>query len=347
MARKIMKEFRLDEISIVDRPAQEHAKITIAKRALTKAIAITSPSDGHAHLITTRDERSGITSYVAGHSHDWLLDDSGNIVLAEAEGHTHGVGVMVKSLTEEQLAVLEGAQWEQASKTAGTAGDSGGRMTDQNKKAAEELAAAQEELKVLKAELAEAKQLAELTDAEKEFLKGLDDKAKFLALDAKEREAELAKAEDADPVVYTTEDGLEIRKSAGDVVLALAKKADQELKARQELEKKAADADLAKRASELKLPGGEDAKKALLKALDSLSGDEQKAALELLSVNTERLEQATKQLGTKKSDSDSDPVEAIAEKLRKEDPKLTQEQAYAKALQTPEGLAAFNKMRSV
>lgn len=342
--KKIMKEFRLDEISIVDHPAQQPARITLAKRGVTKAVALTAANEGHAHAIVTADQKSGSTSYVDEHVHDWIIDDAGTISIADAAGHTHSIDRIVKGLTEEQLAILVDNH-KLASESADAIGKSGGKdMTDQNKQSAEELAAAQKEIQVLKAKLAKA----ELSAEEKELLKGMDEagQEKFMAMDDAGRKAELAKAQDADPVVYETEDGLEIRKSAGDVVLSLAKKADEERKARQELEKQAAEADLAKRAGEMKLPGELDAKKALLKAVDSLDEGEKKAAMELLNTNTERLALATERVGTTKGD-DSDPIEGIAKRLREADPKLTKEQAYANALQTPEGMAAFTKMRSV
>lgn len=343
MAKRIMKEFRLDEISIVDHPAQRPAKIVLSKRDdIAKRLALTEPSDGHAHLIRTGDERDGTTSYADEHSHGWMLDDGGNIVLAEAKGHTHGIAILTKSLTEEQLACLAEVRKSEASTTAGTAGDSGGRnMTDQDKQPAEELA-------TLKAELAKAKKLAELGDAEKEFMKALDAPEKFLELSADERKAQMAKAQDADPVVYKTEDGLEIRKSAGDVVLALAKKADEERKARQELEKQAAEADLAKRAQELQISGDDAAKRALLKAVDSLGEAEQKAALELLNTNTERLAKAQESLGSSDagaSDAETE-LENIAKRIREADPKLTKEQALVAAMDTAEGASALLKMRS-
>lgn len=53
-----------------------------------------------------------------------------------------------------------------------------------------------------------------------------DDQAAFLALDGAGRDGVVKAARDADPVVYTTKAGLEIRKSAGDLAAELAKRAD-------------------------------------------------------------------------------------------------------------------------
>ena len=106
--RRIMKEFRIDEISGVDRPAQTTATVAIMKRrtddnddGIEKRALLTTATDGHTHLII--DEvgpaaraMGGRTDYVdssdggRGHSHPWILDpDSGAITIGMAAGHVH------------------------------------------------------------------------------------------------------------------------------------------------------------------------------------------------------------------------------------------------------------------
>ncbi len=350
--KNIMKEFHLREISIVDKPAQASAKIVIAKRAVEKRMALTTLTAGHAHLIvgvrahedSLAELVAGKTSYSDNHQHDWVQDDAGNIIIADVEGHSHGLSVLVKvdNLTEEQLASLETVPLE-ASMSAEAIGTSGETtMSDPNDQTAESVV--NEELETLKSQLATAERLAELNDADKAYLKGLseDDKATFIALDADGRQSELAKAADADAVVFTSEDGTEYRKSDDSRLINLAKASDKEKKKRQMLEEEAMKVDLEKRAAELPL-GKTAGVVSLVKAIDLLPTEEQGPALDLLKSHLGDLSKVTKSLGTTESSDDSvDPVDGIAKRLREADPSLTVEQAYSKALDTPEGQTAYN-----
>jgi len=345
----IMKEFSMNEISIVDHPAQADAKIVLAKRSedVEKRMALTTLTAGHAHLIVGMmaspdglgELRAGQTSYADGHSHSWVMDDAGNIILADAEGHSHGLAVLVKAdtLTEEQLASLETVPFE-ASKAAEAIGNSGETsMSDQNDQAVDPA------VEALKSQLAKAERLASLNDAEKAHLNGLEDGEAFLALDADARAEELAKAADANAVVFKSLDGTEYRKNDDPRLIALAKASDAERAKREALEKAAAQADLEKRAGELALPGEGAPRVSLLKAVDLLPEAEKAAVLELLKAHADRLGEATKTLGTTETPADGDPIEAIAKRLREQDPNLTEAQSYVKALETPEGIAAYHR----
>jgi len=339
--KNIMTEFRMDEISIVDNPAQKDAKVVLAKRAeaVQKRLALTTLTAGHSHLIVgiqassdgLSEVKAGRTSYADGHEHSFVIDDAGNIIIADAEGHSHGLSVLVKAdnLNEEQLASLETVPFE-ASETAEAIGTSGETtMSDQNKNVAE--TAANEELETLKSDLAKAQRLAELNDAEKAYLKGLgeDAQTEFLTLDAEGRQSEIEKSTEENSVIFKSLNGTEYRKSDDPRLVELAKESDEEKK---------------KRAKELSIPGDESAKANLLKAIDTLPEGERAGALELLKANAERLSKAETTLGTTEAPADdsADPVDGIAKKLRDADPSLTPEQAYSKALSTPEGLAAHN-----
>ena len=354
--KNIMTEFRMDEISIVDNPAQKDAKVVLAKRAeaVQKRLALTTLTAGHSHLIVgiqassdgLSEVKAGRTSYADGHEHSFVIDDAGNIIIADAEGHSHGLSVLVKAdnLNEEQLASLETVPFE-ASETAEAIGTSGETtMSDQNKNVAE--TAANEELETLKSDLAKAQRLAELNDAEKAYLKGLgeDAQTEFLTLDAEGRQSEIEKSTEENSVIFKSLNGTEYRKSDDPRLVELAKESDEEKKKRMKLEEKAEKSDLEKRAKELSIPGDESAKANLLKAIDTLPEGERAGALELLKANAERLSKAETTLGTTEAPADdsADPVDGIAKKLRDADPSLTPEQAYSKALSTPEGLAAHN-----
>lgn len=106
----IMSDLELVEISAVDRPAQEGARALLMKRdnggevpdEFSKRVWLTTSTEGHAHLV---DEQSfdgtlregGNTSWTQsegeerGHSHPWLRDEDDNIIIGEADGHTHQV----------------------------------------------------------------------------------------------------------------------------------------------------------------------------------------------------------------------------------------------------------------
>lgn len=67
---------------------------------MQKRIAMTSPVNGHSHTLSTLgsdlgEVKRGQTSYVDGHSHDWIMDEAGNIEIAHAQGHAHGIGAVV------------------------------------------------------------------------------------------------------------------------------------------------------------------------------------------------------------------------------------------------------------
>jgi len=67
---------------------------------MRKRIAMTSPVNGHSHTLTTRGMEGGelsrgTTSYQDGHTHDWIMDEAGNIELGHANGHSHGIGAVV------------------------------------------------------------------------------------------------------------------------------------------------------------------------------------------------------------------------------------------------------------
>lgn len=100
-----------------------------------------------------------------------------------------------------------------------------------------------------------------------------EDRDAFLSLSASDQTAELAKRSGDDPVVHTCLDGTEIRKSAGETVLALAKRNDQLARDLAKSNATSEDVTLTKRATDdLGNIGGElVGKKALLKALDSIT----------------------------------------------------------------------------
>jgi hypothetical protein len=118
-----------------------------------------------------------------------------------------------------------------------------------------------------------------------------DEVEPFLSKPAHERDAIMKAAEDADPVVYKTAAGVEIRKSAGELAVMLAKQNDDQAKKLAENSAELAKANDARELEVLKaqvktdlghLAGSDDTKVIALKALKSIS--DEKARGEVLTM---------------------------------------------------------------
>lgn len=346
--RNIMEEFELDEISGVDFPAQVGARVTIMKRALPgdetvdKRLRLLSNEDGHTHLIDDSED-GGQTSYEhspgeeMGHSHPWVRNDDGSVSIGMADGHTHNV--------------------IQKYQPAGEAGSDGQPedidMTNKNDAAGEQ-AVTKEQHEAVTAELQLAKAYGRLTDAEKAHAASLPEGAErnsFIQKSDSDRAAVVEKATAADPVVYTCLDGTEIRKSAGELVIKLAKQADES--ARELAAEKAAHSQdrLAKRAdAELgNLPGESVAKVALLRAVEGISDEAVRKQVDgLLKAANERGGAAFEQLGTAAKGVEVKDAEAKLDELAQKRATANGtdfHKAYAEVLATPEGRALYAQTR--
>jgi hypothetical protein len=105
---RVLKEFRLDEISIVDKPAQEGARIVLMKRdggvekgdiwpdGGMRSPRLTTSVDGHSHLLDASSE-AGVTTWSKtegeeyGHDHPFIRKPDGSIEIGESDGHGHAV----------------------------------------------------------------------------------------------------------------------------------------------------------------------------------------------------------------------------------------------------------------
>jgi len=399
VVRSTMKDIQLDEISAVDRPAQPGATMSIMKRAAgigedkkeddamsaedegadkkgkkknpfatAKRALLTTPTDGHQHLLTDEvgpDMRSsaGTTGSAEGresgyHTHPWSIDGgSGAVVIGEAHGHTHQV--LLTSQSGSPPAVLDLSKQAEAgvpdstdaSTSSGVPADSVGTvpneasMSEKNDQTVDNDAVAKQLDEVTKrAERAE--KVSELNDAQRGIFKSLDGEGQdaFLAMTPEQRNAEVTKAADANAVIHTDLDGVEYRKNDDPRLVQLAKRADAERTARLETEKVAKEADLRKRAEDLNhIPGSVEQRMSILKGIDSLPEDEQAPALEALKAQDAGLAAAFRSHGTQSVPSETNELDGITKRFRDADPSLTPEQAMAKALETPEGEAAYNK----
>lgn len=354
-----MRTFKIEEISSCPKGAMEGAKAVLMKRAypdLKKMLAVTTINGGHAHIISTfgpdaAEMRSGSTDYVqstedgGSHSHNWVTDESGNIIIADAAGHGHGLAALITkndiSPEEDPLADL----LSKGNKSASVVSEDN-TMTDEEKKKLADLEKSVSEL-TKRAEAAE--KLAKLSDSEKSHLDSLEaDKAdEFLAKSADARKSEIEALAKADAVVFTDMDGVEYHKSDDVRMVAMAKRVDLERTARKDLEKRAEDADLAKAAESLShLPGESADRIALMKGL-ALLGDEDKAsALKCLKASEEAMAKGFDTLGTSSAPESGSPeaeLDILAKTLRDKNPEMTEAEAMVKALETPEGLALYGK----
>lgn len=303
--RRRLTKFRLDEISAVDNPAQVHARAALTKRnddATKEAcggdyrapiVVVTSEEDGHAHAIriyggerggeTTEARSPGPTEEI-NHAHPWSMDADGAITIGANRGHTHSVDQ--RTLVQAILSVTKrcaesGEPVPFDPDLLAFVEKAGSSSEDPSMPNPTPITSAPtaEEFAKLQGELARLSKVAELTDAHRaHFHKLADDTAKaaFLAKSVTEREAELAaavaKAAESDPIVYEGNDGTKVRKSDGETVLALAKRADLAEKKAALAEAAAQDAAIEKRAGEFThIPGDLDVRKAIVKAFNGIA----------------------------------------------------------------------------
>ena len=85
--RNVMKDFRIDEISAVDSPAQAGATVTMFKRddGMEKRFGVLGSVEGHQHLMDVMgpngSNQTGFTTFNNGHSHEWVRRGDGTIVI--------------------------------------------------------------------------------------------------------------------------------------------------------------------------------------------------------------------------------------------------------------------------
>lgn len=207
----------------------------------------------------------------------------------------------------------------------------------------------------LKTQLATAQKFGQLNDIEKKHYHTLSDSNKeaFLEKSAVERSIIIEKALESDPVVYTSTDGAEFRKSCDNEILkqvmrndALEKKLNHEVEKREMLE-------LEKRASvELShLPGDTEVRVAMLKAVDGIKDEDiRKKAHAMLKANNTNMSKAFGSQGHSTGSggdpsikkNSEDQLESLAKKYAS-DNNVTYAKAYSAVLATPEGQALYDQ----
>lgn len=273
------------------------------------------------------------------------------------------VTLMKRDVTDQDDGEGEGGHTRTADESQVTAGrNEEDSMTIKNQAAGEQAVTkeqfdeVQAKLDNVTAELQLAKAFGALTDAEKAHAATLaegDDRVAFINKSADERQAIIEKATAADPVVYTCDDGTEIRKSEGDLAARLAKSND-EIQRQLQVEKAARrNEELAKAARETlpALPGDELAKVELMRAVQSITdADLRKGVETILSAANEHAQLALGTTGTvaKSYGGDSmDPGEELEMRARKraKERKMPFSQAFKEEIMTDEGRELMRRSR--
>lgn len=291
--RRIMRALKINEISAVDFPAQQGAQVAIMKRddekpseqeSLDKRAALTTETAGHTHLLIIDREMgdgarpAGMTSYVDGHEHPWIMDAMGNVEIGEADGHTHEMGTL--STTAERAQELLMQKQEEATGRGRRRRTQEENVTDDAKKV-DELTT---KMADLEKQLKKSEAFGALPDTHKAYYNGLDDAAKdaFLAKSAEEQTAEVTEvakaAAEANAVVYKDRLGQEYRKNDDPRLVAMAKQNDIDAKKTAETQEALNKANYEKRANaELShFPGTTETKIEILKQIDGIEDKEKR-----------------------------------------------------------------------
>ena len=325
----LLEKLRLSELSLVDRGANQHAKVTILKRANTNAAKIAksyysavsegSPNSAKSfkEILASNEKRKKLwevrdelyplldafTSSVSAITTDTGLNDSGRRSRIEqtTEEFLSAVREKMPEIEDELTKSL-------SSYLASSASDSTANNEDINSMAdAPTVETLTSERDVLKAELAKAEVLAKMSDKAKAYMAKLDDKGKeaFLSLSTEDQEKKVASVTKNDETVEL--DGQTIRKSeVGDGAFTVLKaQAERVAKMEERLAKAEDDAHmerLAKRADDDmgNLPGDRVFKARVLKAADTLSDEDKAAFTALVKAANDALAGAFEEKGVKK-----------------------------------------------
>ena len=361
--KRIMRTFKINEISGVDVPAQQGARVTIMKRAepgqkdddAKKRMygdlvqLLTSETEGHQHGIKMNVYDDGdISVYVmralgdgaeSEHDHPIVRNQDNAYQMGVVAGHTHEIdsaalGALILNLVT----------------TKGKGVDMDGK--DKNTELSVENFAA------LQKRLDRAEQVMKLVGDDRTHFDGLKEEGQtaFLEKSAEDRATEIAAAKAAlegDPVVYTTTDGVELRKSVGPLFISLAKSNDKVAKENKALLERLENAELLKRVEkEFKhLPGTAEERAELIKAVESIPDETKRtAAMNAMKSQNDALKGITETLGTSagitidpEDDSPDSELEKLAQAYAKEH-KVTEAVGFAKVTETGRGAELYAKM---
>lgn len=313
--KRKMKMTKLTAIALTGRGANPLADVTFFKsedkpeEEVNKRFGITDDIDGHQHVIDLMGPQGivsrGNTTWDDGHSHEWVKRDDGSVVILSAEGHTHTIieqiEVSMKSDIPKEGILASLQKRDDSKETVGNEEDP--NMPDTATKEAEDLVKANETIAGLEAKLEVANKISAMNDGQEAHYQSLDTDGQtaFLAKSEVDREADVAKANEADKVIYKSADGEEFRQSDDPRLVAMAKRGDEDrknliksnaLRENDRLEK-TADTELQH------LPGDLKTRVALIKAVEGIEDtDMRDEAMKALKAQNAKLAPAFDTVGT-------------------------------------------------
>ena len=228
---RVFRTFKIHEISLVDRPAQQGATVGLVKRAVAsvpdfeKMMKLSSIEDGHQHIVfldhvvpddygcTTYDYSSGAED---SHNHRVVIEE-GVVKLSMNAGHTHAIAVpegWIPKVPEpskpelapgvEVIAASAPPAVVEVPKGNLTGKATAGSVTVSPEPQEPQMTTPEQQIADLNNELKKARQFGELTDAQKLYFGKLSgvDQISFLAKSSSDRSAEVTSQ-----VAHTGEDG--------------------------------------------------------------------------------------------------------------------------------------------
>lgn len=337
--RRILKDFELQEVSSVDRPAQVVATMAIIKafadkNATTFAEVLTAVTTGETAWPMSDTLKDLITSILKSN----IIDADQSIDAFASRMHD-----LVDASTLTKIASI----------LAGDPGQS--PRGEENEMTQDELQKLYDEsstrIAALTTELAVAKAYATLSDDEKAFAATLDEAAQshFIQADAAARGTQMAVSKQADETLQIA-GGRVIRKSVvGEDVFegmkAQAAETDALRKQAVEDRERLEIAGFTKQAGDefSHLPGTPEAVAQVLRSIDKMVPEAKQAALTILKsaeeVAAKSFETAGRTSGSTHEDSSAvAQIETLTKQYRESHPAVTEEQAYAAVLQQNPGL---------
>jgi hypothetical protein len=228
-----MTALKMTAIAGVDNPAQRPAlAVAVMKRddetpkaePFQKDGYLTSETDGHSHLWDSGRQAgsttSAITSTGAWHDHPYSIGEDGSVTIGASMNHTHTAMSAEASEAEKRINSASGPLAEAM----------GTKKNDDNKETAmpTELETAQSTITKNQAVIKHLMAVVALSAVHKAYYDALPEgeRESFVAKSTVDRDLEVSKAAEANPVVYTATNGTVFRKNDDPRLAQFAKQAD-------------------------------------------------------------------------------------------------------------------------
>lgn len=322
MTKRILHKLKLTEVSAVDRPCQEGARMVIMKRA--------TPAGGDTGDNTRTKENP--------------MPGDMEKVAAELEGQVSDLEAKLEKL----MTQLESSEDPELAKAAEPLIQALEKANELNEKLQKDLETAKAEKDKVQKEAAVAKALAEMSEEERSYYKNFKtdkEKEEFLELDPEKRKEKL-KAEKALDESVVIEGETISKRAVGEAAFTIFKKQAARIeKQEQALKKEREDremSDLRKRADDdySHVPGSTDERAAMLKALTTLDEPVRKSFEAVLQQSEKLAKSGFERVGSRGGKPADESMEKKAQdfesklnKIRADFPKLSKQDSLKKARQ--------------